>query len=196
MAAFGPEYREGQTGQDRIAKYVVRSLPVSRHAVMPDFMEGGCWFTSAATLTCLPQPADPLGDFLARRPDDGIRLLLTAQPFFLGLAGPEMRHWNHALFWCPHAAWPAIRDHLASCIFRDGSTAYYTRWLDAEIPDTLALAHKVVVASLGLVPVSVLGLVGPHWRHTCLKPAAVWLPATFLQEPTGYADRIASPPQF
>lgn len=196
MSTIGPEYREGQTGQDRVAPYVVRPLAVSQNTTMRDLTQTGQWFTTAATLTALRVPSDPLSDFLARRPDDGVRVLLQREPFFTGLAGPSMRHWNHALFWCPTPAWPTIKAHLANCLFRDGASMISTLWYDVEVPDRLALARAVVLPQHTTVTAAVLGLSWPDAYHVCFDASATGAPAVLVRRlSNGNEDRAPPTPQ-
>jgi hypothetical protein len=173
----------GATGSTTVARYELKQLAVSQHMTMQNLTQDGVWFTAATPLTCFRQASDPLSDFVARRPDDGMRILIQQQPFFAGIAVTRSRHWNFAVCWCPHAAWHHIGSHLASCVFKDGGEMTYTNWLSGSIPDLLALAIATGGNPPARVPVAVLGLRTTTWHHELVEPDASqsWLPLQLVK---------------
>lgn len=162
----------GQIGCDKTAKYELKQLQLSQNAVLSDLTMDGVWFTSALTLTGLRLPVDPLSDFLARRPDDGVRIYLTNQrPLFAGIGNERMRHWDYAVFWCPNENWDEIGSHLANCVFRDlDRSMTFSRWLEGTMLDVPWFYKMVSGIAVPRVPVQVLGLKGTDWHHVLHVP--------------------------
>ena len=167
----------GQVGQDKTTRQAILPISLSQHASLADFCQDGIWFTAALPLTSFRIPTDPLPDFLARRPDDGVRIYVTNQrKLFSGIANDAMKHWDYAVFWCPKPSWDAISSHLANCVFQDGKLLTYTEWLVGSMPDVPALTRSVAGEPPPRVPVAVLSLKNTEWYHNLLVPEEAWPP--------------------
>jgi len=174
---------EGQTGSDKIATGTVVPLQLSDVTTMADLSREGVWFTQAPCLTQLSKPVDPLVDFLSRRPDMEVRLLLCPRPFFIGMANgkSDMKHWNHAVFWVPQSKWELIADHLQNCAFVGPNEYVTTKLLAATIPDWPLLKRSVVLPEHCRVPVMVCGLVSPAWQLEAIEPQNKYDPTTITR---------------
>jgi len=158
--------KEGTTGSDKVAKGVLRPLSYSATDTLQTLAATGVWFTHASCHTYLPQPADPLVDFLARRPDIDVQVLVIREPFFSGFAA----HWNHALLWVSKEQWPTVRDMFGSCLFRAGpqvtddplANVIECGWTEACVPDRLLLGQSAVLPESWQAVVQVLTLRGSH----------------------------------
>lgn len=147
-----------------MAPGVLSPLALSSGTSMQDLAREGVWFTHAPCLTKLPAPVDPLVDFLSRRPDIAVKLLVCAAPFFVGMACEGMSHWDHAVCWLPHAHWPSVAAHLQSCVFATQSETFLAVMLDAAIPDRPLLDRVSVLPTDCRVSVVVVGLRTNRWR--------------------------------
>lgn len=147
--------QEGLTGSDKVAKGILRPLSYSARDTLSTLSATGVLFTHAVCLSYLPVPTDPLVDFLARRPDLDVGVLVCDRPFLAGFNKP----WNNALLWIANEQWPSIRDFLLSCVFRGPmGILWECGWCETTVPDQLLLKQSVILPAVWEAPAWVLTL--------------------------------------
>ena len=173
----------GQTGVDKVARLELKQMVLGPRVMMRDLLADGVWFTSALTLTSFRIPSDPLADFLARRPEDWLRVFMTRTKLFNGIGSERMKWWDYALFWCPKEGWEYIGSHLANCVFKDGEQQTYTKWMQGSVLDVPACDMMPAGAEPYRVEVAVLGMKAPTWEHEISVPEERWLPLQVTRKP-------------
>lgn len=166
---------EGKTARDKVARDPLQPLVYSTTDTMQTLAQTGVWFTYAACLTRLPIPSDPLADFLSRRPELQVGIMVEKMPLFRGLQASDAR-WNHAAFWIACEQWPWIRDHLSACVFRWQSRNIHTAWLETVVPDVLQLRQRAVLPACCVAPLQFLSLLEPGGRLQATPAGQPWLP--------------------
>lgn len=146
---------EGKTGSDKVAKGILRPLSYSARDTLATLATTGVLFTHAVCLSHLPVPTDPLVDFLSRRPDLDVGVLVCDRPFFMGFNKP----WNNALLWVANEQWPSVRDFLSSCLFRAPLLGLWEcGWCETKVPDQLLLKQSAILPCVWEAPAWVLTL--------------------------------------
>ena len=156
--------REGTTGSDKRAGGYLKPLVCSASDTLQTLSTTGVLFTHASCYVHLPIPTDPLMDFLARRSDIDVFVLMSQTPFFSGFE--KQKHWNHALLWVPTIQWPLIRSLFDNCVFRLGGQttadplAGVTEcgWCQTLVPDRPLLDKSVVLPPVWQAEVQVVTL--------------------------------------
>lgn len=167
---------EGTTGKDKLVREPLIPISLSQNETMADYAKSGKWFSYLPHLCWFSRPADPLADFLPRRPDLGVRVYVSPKPLFDAVTPNSRMHWKHAALWSPDESWEVVHAHMTASVLVDCGRQFFTTVLQATIPDNALLGRVSTLPDDPRVPVTIFGVQHELYGYTAVYDKQSWQP--------------------